>query len=273
MKTLVVLGVGYCGRHILEKARQNGQTAIGVRREAGGPGECALDDSRLPDMLATAGAIVATAPPQADGHDPYLVRFGDALAQTGAHLVYLSSAGVYGDRGGAFVDEGTPLRPGARHARVAAEAAWLALGATSLRLAGIYGPGRSAFDRLGQPAIRKAGVRFSRIHVADVAGVALAAADQRLAGPLNVADDRPAAPDEVLRYAAAIAGAPAPAILPYEEADLSAFARTFWEERRIVATGRLKRTLGHRLRFPDYRAGLAAIWQEESGFPTSAKPS
>lgn len=255
---ILLLGVGYCGRQIVAEAESRGTSILGVGRSEG---LFPIDSPELPDMLMGARAVVATAPPDKAG-DPYLHRYRQVLAETSAHLVYLSSAGVYGDRGGAFVDEGTMLVPGRRGARAQAEAEWLQLGATSLRLPGIYGPGRSAFERMERPRIDRPGVRFCRIHVEDVADAVFAAIEAHHFGSVNISDTLPAEPRQITEYACLLSGMSLPPLLTLEEAGLSAAALGFWEERRLLATGAMRDILKIRLRYPDYKAGLTAIWRQ-----------
>ncbi|HVL20743.1 MAG TPA: SDR family NAD(P)-dependent oxidoreductase, partial [Amaricoccus sp.] len=180
---------------------------------------------------------------------------------------YLSTTGVYGDRAGAWVDETAELGPvGERgRRRVAAEAAWRASGlpAHMFRLAGIYGPGRSVLDKLragtAQRVVR-AGQVFSRIHVADV-GATLSASLARPApgAAYNVADDLPAPPGDVIAYGATLLGLPVPPEVPFERAELSPMARSFWDESKRVSNRRIREELGVALAYPDYHAGLRAI--------------
>jgi nucleoside-diphosphate-sugar epimerase len=174
------------------------------------------------------------------------------------------------------VDEATPLTPGSERARarVAAEEAWQTLHRESglpvhvFRLAGIYGPGRSPFDRLRDGTARrilKPGQVFSRIHVEDIAQVLLASMRHPDPGAIyNVCDDLPAPPQDVIAYAADLAGLPLPPEVPFDAAELGPMARSFYAENKRVRNDRIKTDLGVRLRYPDYRAGLAAILSAES---------
>lgn len=263
---LLILGEGYCGRELAAQARAAGLKVLGVRRTPppGADGLLAFSDPALAQRIADARYLVSSVPPDADGSDPMLVRFGAALAARRGHSLYLSSTGVYGDTGGAFVDESAPVGHGRRSARAAADCGWQALGATIFRLPGIYGPGRSAFDQLRAGTARRVdrpGHRFSRIHVADVAGAALRAFVTGADGVFNIVDDRPAEPRQVTEYAAALAGLPLPPLLPPDLDALPPAARGFWLERRLVAGGRMRRVLGYHPAFPDYKVGLSAIWR------------
>ncbi|MBM3486590.1 MAG: NAD-dependent epimerase/dehydratase family protein [Alphaproteobacteria bacterium] len=239
-----------------------------------------LDDAR--GALDGATHLVVSVPPDGDG-DPVLDHHAADIAATAGlgWIGYLSTTGVYGDRGGAVVDEETPPAPGQDRSvrRLAAEAAWRRLGREAgipvvvFRLAGIYGPGRSAFDQLRAGTARrivKPGQAFSRVHVADIVGVIRAAmaepradrvdADRIYADRIyNVCDDEPAPSAAVVAEAARLLGVAPPPEEPYDPATLTPMARSFFAENRRVANGRIKTELGYALRFPSYREGLAAI--------------
>jgi len=188
-----------------------------------------------------------------------------------AWLGYLSTTGVYGDRAGGWVDEASELRPSGPRGRrrVAAEAGWLGLWRRHgvpvhiFRLAAIYGPGRSPFDALRADTARriaKPGQVFSRIHVDDLASVLIASIARPRPGAIyNVCDDEPAAPEAVVAHAASLLGLPAPPLMPFEAAGLSPMARRFYDDNKRVSNALIKKELGVRLRYPNYRAGLAAI--------------
>lgn len=224
------------------------------------------------DAAAVAAAIrgadhilVSIAPTEAG--DPVLIRHGADLAAARPRWVgYLSTTGVYGDRRGGWVDEEsepTPVNTRSRW-RVPVERAWLGSGlpAQVFRLAGIYGPGRSAFDKLRAGTAQrvvKDGQVFSRIHVADIA-LGLRAAMER-GGPrvVNLADDEPAPPQDVIAYAAGLIGMDVPPEIEFERAEMSPMARSFWAESKRVSNRRLRDDLGVDLIYPDYRAGLRGI--------------
>lgn len=269
---LLILGQGYSGDRIAAAARQAGLAVLGVRRSAA-DGVIAFDDPALPDAIAAASHILSSVPPDpAVGEDPVLARFGPRLAAHRGWLGYLSSTGVYGDSGGAFVDETAPVGPPAmgpdttktarRSARTAADLGWQAIGAAVFRLPGIYGPGRSALDSVRAGTARRIdrpGHRFNRIHVDDIAGAVIAALTAGAKGVFNVVDLHPAEPRNVTEYACTLLGTPFPPLEPLEAATLSPMARGFWAERRLVAGRKLRNELGYRLRHPDYKAGLIAI--------------
>ena len=230
--------------------------------------------------LAGTTHILLSIPPDAEG-DPALDRHGtDISAIEGLEWIgYLSTTGVYGDTGGAWVDESAPLAPtGARgKRRLEAEGGWLALGedhglaAHVFRLAGIYGPGRNALAAVKRGTakrIAKPGQVFSRIHVADIAQALAASIARPRAGAIyNVCDDEPAPAADVVAHACALLGVAPPPLTPLEDADLSPMARSFYADSRRVSNDRIKEELGVTLHYPNYRAGLAALLIEETGKP------
>ena len=223
--------------------------------------------------LAGVTHLLASIPPDETG-DPALELWRDAiLRQPGIGWIgYLSSTAVYGDRGGAWVDEATPVAPvGARGARrVAAERAWLALpGPVQIfRLAAIYGPGANALASLRAGTaqrIIKPGLVFSRIHVDDIVTVLAASIARPKDGAIyNLADDEPAPPDEVIAFAAELLGMAPPAPVTLEEAGLSPQGQAFFAESKRIANHRIKQELGVRLRYPSYREGLRALLRDET---------
>jgi nucleoside-diphosphate-sugar epimerase len=180
-------------------------------------------------------------------------------------LGYLSTTGVYGTRNGGWVDETSALRPTGERGerRVKAEAQWGKLDAHVFRLAGIYGPGRSAFDALRAGTARRidAGSQvFSRIHVDDIAAVLLASMAKPRPGAIyNVCDDEPAAQADVVAHAASLLGIEPPALVPLAEAGLSPMARSFYADDKRVLNALIKSELGVTLAYPNYRVGLSAI--------------
>lgn len=236
-----------------------------------------FDGALTPEISArleeTTHLVVSAAP--GDGGDPVLDAARDAIARAMPKLRwigYLSTVGVYGDHGGAWVDEATPCRPVSRRSvlRVAAERQWLELGRATgipvaiLRLAGIYGPGRNAFINLRDGTARrlvKPDQVFNRIHVADIAGALAHLAGQDRGGIFNVADDEPAPPQDVVRHAAGLMGVAPPPEEPFDRAGLTPMARSFYGENKRVSNKAL-RAAGYGLRFPDYRVALRALWDE-----------
>ncbi len=223
--------------------------------------------------VSEADAVLVTAPPDAEGC-PGLRTLIPILAQTTTFpnwVGYLSTTGVYGDRRGGWVTETSRLAAqsmeGAR--RVGAERDWLEVGrgmgltVTIFRLPGIYGPGRSAFDRLRANQARRIiapSQVFSRIHVEDLAsGLEASMTRPRAAGIYNLCDDEPAANAEVIAYAAELLSLPSPPAVLLAEAGLSPTARRFYLESKRVSNARAKAELGWRPDYPTYREGLAAI--------------
>ena len=281
MANLVIFGLGYTGTALAEQAQAAGLTVTVVTRQptAAPPPGCGLapfdDPSRA---LASATHLVATAAPEPEG-DPVLLRHAAAIAAAPAlrWIGYMSTTGVYGDRGGGWVDETTAPAPSSDRGRrrVAAEQAWAALrpslSVDLLRLAGIYGPGRSVFDdvRAGRARrVVKPGHAFGRIHRDDIAGALLAAIRQDLppgVRVLNGSDDEPAASAEVIAEAARLLGAEPPPLIQYEDAvaGMSPMARSFWADDRKVRSDLTQQWLGRRWLYPSYREGLKAILAEE----------
>jgi nucleoside-diphosphate-sugar epimerase len=226
--------------------------------------------------LAGTTHLLSSVPP-GDHGDPVLARHGGDIARLSglAWIGYLSTTGVYGDRGGGWVDEASELIPTGERGRrrVEAESLWLdlwrrhGLPVHIFRLAGIYGPGRSAFESLRQgraQRIDKPGQVFSRIHVDDIAAVLAASIARPNPGAIyNVCDDDPAAPAEVIACAAELLGISTPPLIPFEEAQLSLMAQSFYADNKRVANRRIKEELGVNLAYPDYRAGLGAILRAE----------
>ena len=267
MAFMLLFGPGYTGSRIADALRADGwEVATAGRDTAPDAVQAAID---------RASHILSCAPPEAEG-DPVLAAYGDAIARGPARwLGYLSSTGVYGDSDGGWVDESAAIA-GRRGGRIAADAMWLERGARVLRLPGIYGPGRSALDRVAAGTAHRIdlpGQVFSRIHVDDIVAAVLAAIAQGPGGAYNIADDCPAPQNAVIEAACALLNTPAPALLPIDKAGLSPAARAFYGENRRVANGKAKRLLGWRLRFPDYRAGLRALSASTSPTSTSTPPA
>ncbi len=253
MPHMFIFGLGYTARHVKQALQ-----CAGWRISAtGSAGDIAFDDEEaVRHALAGASHVLSSVPPTG-GADPVLERYGDALLDH-AWLGYLSSTGVYGDTGGAWVDEASPVGTGRRQARALCDAAWLARDARVFRLPGIYGPGRSALERVAAGRAHRIdlpGQVFSRVHVSDIASGVVAGLEAP-AGAYNLADDLPASQNAVIEEACRLLGLPLPPLLRLEEAGLSPQARAFYAENRRVANGKARRVLGWRPRYVDYRAGL-----------------
>ncbi|SJZ81833.1 Nucleoside-diphosphate-sugar epimerase [Enhydrobacter aerosaccus] len=281
---LFVFGLGFAGLEIAKLALAKGWSITGTcttpekaaRLRARGIEAVVFDGTAAAPAEAFAGAthILCTIAPGTTG-DPALRLCRDSFRDA-RWLGYLSTTGVYGDRGGDWVDEATPPAPTQRRSidRLATEEAWQALGtklgaATDIfRLPGIYGPGRSAIDQVLSGTARridKPGQVFSRIHVADIATAVLAAMSRGGPGAIyNLADDLPASSAEVTAFACELLGVPRPPLLPWEQVapTMSAMARSFYAENRRVRNDRMKRELGVALRYPTFREGLQAIAAE-----------
>lgn len=234
-----------------------------------------LDDNgaALQQAVQSCDVILISAGPE-DRGDPFVGPIGAALAQrtqSPPALLYLSTVGVYGDHAGAWVNESTVPRPASQrsHWRLAAEQAWLDLGLKTgasiqiFRLAGIYGPGRSAIDNLRAGTAKriiKPGQVFNRIHVDDIGETLVAALANGTPGAIwNIADDEPAPPQDVVTFAAGLLGLPPPPEVPYESAVLSPMARSFYGETKRISNRAIRQTLGVCLIAPTYREGMRAV--------------
>ena len=261
MARMLIFGMGYAARHLAGRLRARGWEVEGTTRD-GRAGGTAFDDERaVHKALRSATHILSSVPP-AEGGDPVLARYGEAIALAPATWTgYLSSTGVYGDTRGAWVDESAPVR-GRRADRNAADAAWSALrgDVRVFRLPGIYGPGRSILDRIREERAHRIDLPdqvFSRIHIDDIAGGVIASF-RGPAGIYNLADDEPCHQNRLVEWGCAMLGAPLPPLQSLEEASLSPAARAFYAENRRVANGKAKRLLGWTPRYPTFREGLAA---------------
>ena len=273
MNTLLSIGHGYSAQALARRLLPQGWQIIGTTRtEAGakalratGIEALVWPEADLSGALAKATHLLTSVAP--GGSDPVLQAIGPQIAGSALKWVgYLSTTAVYGHHNGDWVDETTPLAPTTARgaARVQAEADWTALGLPLhiFRLAGIYGPGRGPFEKVRDGTARrihKAGQVFSRIHVDDIARVLHAALQRPHPGIYNVCDDDPASPEDILGLAADMLGLPPPPIVPYEQAEMTPMARSFYAENKRVRNDRIKTVLGVTLDYPTYREGLAAI--------------
>ncbi len=262
MGHLLIFGLGYTAGRIAEAMKARGWQVAAT----GSAGDMAFTDAEaVLAALGEASHILSSVPPERAGGDPVLDAYGKAL--DGKALFYLSSTGVYGDRAGAWVDEGTPTiaqsGEGRRNARAEADLAWLTMGARVFRLPGIYGPGRSALDRVREGKARRIdlpGQVFSRVHVDDIAsGVIAALVQDAPAGAYNLGDDYPCSGNEVTEHACRLLGLPLPPLETLEAANLSEMARGFYMENRRVANGKAKRVLGWSPKYPTYVEGLGGL--------------
>lgn len=259
MARILIFGLGYTAKRISTLLEAEGWTIDAT----GSAGNVDFSDGEaVRAALGQATYVLSSVPPDRKAQsDPVLATYGDDLK---AHeLFYLSSTGVYGDAKGAWVDESSPTGTGRRNARSDADAAWTAMGARVFRLPGIYGPGRSALDRVRQGKARRIDLPdqvFSRVHVDDIAsGVVAALLQNAPPGAYNLGDDLPASGNAVTEHACRLLGVEPPPLETLEEANLSELARGFYSENRRVANGKAKRMLGWRLKYPTYVEGLASL--------------
>ena len=282
-KHLLILGAGFSGRAIGDVFREAGFTVSGTTRSEEkaeslrtcGIEPIAYDGGAISEALAVgiaqASHVVQSIAPGKDG-DP-LFRAGmpslSILMPKLEWAGYLSTVGVYGDHKGGWVDEDTALNPVSARSveRVEAEDHWLGFGKASglpvavLRLAGIYGPGRNALRNMEEGTARRLVKKdqvFNRIRVEDIGRSALFLAGNRLGGVWNITDDEPGPPQDVVAEAARLMGLPTPPDIPFETAELSPMARSFYGENKRVSNAKLK-AAGFEFRFPNYRQSLAEL--------------
>ncbi|MEE3080849.1 MAG: SDR family oxidoreductase [Pseudomonadota bacterium] len=278
---LFCFGLGYCADYLSAKLIKQGWQVSATCRtsekaavlEASGIRPVLLSGKKVTVTdLGKADHILISAPPEQDGSDPVLNFAEAALAALQDQIKwvgYLSTTGVYGDHQGAWIDEETPagLLSERGQRRVAAEAQWAATGLPMhyFRLAGIYGPGRNSLRALQNGTARrvvKQGQVFSRIHLADITRILEASIANPNAGrAYSVCDDTPAPPQDVVTYAAELMGVSPPALQDFATAELSPMARSFYGENKRIRNYRIKEELGVSLEYPDYRAGLSALWE------------
>ena len=267
---MLIFGLGYSAKVLAARLRADGWTI----RATGRDGDLDFTDrAGVESALADAGHVLSSVPPDPAGCDPVLAAYGEALG--GKWLGYLSSTGVYGDTGGAWVDETAPIGTGRRTARSDADRAWQAAGAHVFRLPGIYGPSRSPLDRVASGAAHRIdlpGQVFSRVHVEDIASGVIAGFSAP-AGVYNLADDLPISQNAVIEEASRLLGRAPPPLLTLEQANLSPMARGFYAENRRVANGKARRLLGWRPAYATYREGLRALSATISPASASAPPA
>ncbi|HEY0832390.1 MAG TPA: SDR family oxidoreductase [Azospirillum sp.] len=283
---LFVFGLGYTGGRLAAELLAEGWRVAGTcqseerRAELAARGIEAFvfdrDHPLDPGALAGATHLLSTVPPDNRG-DPVLSRHERDLfdLRTLDWVGYLSTTGVYGDRGGEWVSEAAWLKPSGERQkrRVEAERGWLHLHRQYgvpvhvFRLPGIYGPGRSALDAVRDGSARRIdrpGHVFSRVHVDDIVQALRASMARPSPGSVyNVCDDEPCEPRAVTEFACELLGVTPPPLVPFEQAELSAMAKSFWADNKRVKNDRMKRDLGVTLRYPTYREGLTAQLEAE----------
>ncbi|WP_022703593.1 SDR family oxidoreductase [Pseudorhodobacter ferrugineus] len=279
MTTLLSLGHGYSAQALAKRLVPLGWHIIGTTRTADSAAALAATGveplvwpgTPLAPALARATHLLTSIAPDGNG-DPVLAAHAAEIAAAKLDWVgYLSTTGVYGDHGGGWVDEDTPLTPSTKRGqqRVLAEQHWQALGLPLhiFRLAGIYGPGRGPFAKVREGTARrilKPNQVFSRIHVDDIAQTVASSIARPNPGQIyNVCDNDPAPPEDVIEHAAHLLGLPIPPSENWADADMTPMARSFYAESKRVRNDRIKSELGVDLMHPDYRAGLKSLLDQD----------
>jgi len=281
-KKILIFGAGYSAMAFARANKDPDRKILGTTRSPekfetlrqAGISPINFGAADICDEISEVTHLIVSIPPDETGVDPGL-EFSEPIEQWTTKLEwigYLSTVGVYGDHGGAWVDETTECRPVSKRSvmRVAAEKKWLELGrkvdvpVAILRLSGIYGPGRNAFVNLENGTARrlvKPGQVFNRIHCDDIAGALWHLVDGNRGGIFNVTDDLPAPPQDVVTYAASLMGVAPPPEIPFDGAELSPMARSFYGENKRVANAAIK-AAGYSFRFPDYRTAFDRMWAD-----------
>ena len=289
-KKLFCFGYGYTCDYLAHEVMQQGWDVAGTTRDpekraflrARGVKAHIFDYERPlvdPDYIlnGTTHLLIST-PPDDRGDPTFAMHAADLIRIPTLEWVgYLSTTGVYGDRDGGVVDENSEIRPNSKRGsrRMRAEKEWLSLlmnynfPVHLFRLAGIYGPGRSALDSVRAGVARrinKPGQVFNRIHVEDIVQVLMASmAKPNPGAAYNLADDDPVPSWEVITYACELLGITPPPVIPYNEADMAPIARSFYNDNKRVSNARIKNELGVKLKYPDYKKGIdACLVAEES---------
>ncbi len=266
---MLIFGMGYTASRLAELLRRQRWQVTGTRRMSGGDAVAFDDRHAVLSALGDATHILSSVPPLAEGGDPVLAAYGDSIAASSAGWIgYLSSTGVYGDAGGAWVDESAPVGEGRRTARADADLAWQVFrdDIRVFRLPGIYGPGRSALDRVREGKAHRIDLPqqvFSRVHVDDIVS-AIVASFSGPSGAFNIADNHPTSQNAVIEHACDLLDLEWPPLQSIDAAGLSPMARGFYAENRRISNRKAKRLLGWKPSYSDFKQGLAATSVAES---------
>lgn len=262
---MLIFGMGYTASRLAQHLRGEGWQVVGTSRMASTSAIAFDDDAAVLEALSEATHILSSVPPLREGGDPVLDHYGAAIAAAPTEWVgYLSSTGVYGDTQGAWVDETAPIGSGRRSARAAADLEWQQLrdDVHIFRLPGIYGPGRSALERVREGKAHRIELPdqiFSCVHVEDIVSGVVAS----FAGPpgvYNLADNYPCSQNAVIEFASLLLGTAAPPLQLLEQAQLSPMAAAFYAENRRISNRKVKRVLGWAPQYRDYKQGLTALF-------------
>lgn len=262
---MLIFGMGYTAGRLAARLRGEGWQVVGTSRTASSETIAFDDEATVLNALSEASHILSSVPPLREDGDPVLGRYATAIATAPAKWVgYLSSTGVYGDTQGAWVDESASIGSGRRGARAAADLEWQQLrgGVRIFRLPGIYGPGRSALERVCEGKAHRIDLPdqvFSRVHVDDIVSGAVASFSGP-AGVYNLSDDLPCSQNAVIEFASLLLGMDPPPMQTLETAHLSPMAAAFYAENRRISARKTKRQLGWQPQYRDYKQGLTALF-------------
>jgi len=287
MSDVFIIGCGDVGVRVARLVQdRGGQVAALARSDAAAvrlqgfgiepvPGD--LDELASLASLPVAGKLIFyLAPPPGGGPlDTRMRNFCAALerVQAPARVVYVSTSGVYGDCGGAWVTEQTPVNPQTSRARRRLDAETVLLhwakprgvAVVTLRVTGIYGPGRLPLARLqqGHPVLCEAeSPPTNRIHADDLALVCLAAAEKGVDGEVfNVSDGHPGTMTQYFNAVADMLGLPRPPQVTMAEARevMTPMMLSYLTETRRMDNRRMLERLGITLRYPDLESGLKNV--------------
>ncbi len=287
-KKLFCFGFGYVASFLAAKLVNTGMEIAGTTTdvdkkeflETKGVDAWIFDKHKnIPDPLRNLSDIthlLLAIPPDSTGDIVFDIHGEDLSELKNLEWVgYLSATSVYGNHYGGWVDEYTPLSPTSRRGslRLQAEEQWQSLFEIYdlplhiFRLAGIYGPGRSAVDSVLSGTARridKPDHVFNRVHVDDIVQTLIASMCRPNPGSVyNISDDMPSASHEIIQYACNLLGQDSPALVSFTQVEIAPIVRSFYKDNKRIRNDKIKEELGVELIYPDYRAGLKACMKEE----------
>ena len=235
------------------------------------------EKQELAELILSSDAILISIPPSGK-RDPVLDSYGDIFREKlkARWIGYLSATSVYGDYGGAWVNEDSSLKPKTNRGlnRKSVEEKWRKLGISlelpimRFRISGIYGPRRSPFDRIRkgkQKIIKKPGHVFNRVHIDDLCGILYETIKAPSPGEVfNISDSHPSNTEEFINEATNLLGFSGIEKIDIEKANLSETALSFYSDSKKVSNRKIVQNLKYIFRYPSYKYGLKSIIKEES---------